>query len=104
MSSNDFGQFSDDIFNELNNIPSGEEEVDLDEVMDSSFFAKYSKGQTFKNFSDWIKLGGLEPEGASGIEAIPDEAMNEWIRRSTTLNDWRDMLDAGFRKHHSLDW
>lgn len=70
--------------------------VDFDEVFNTSFMRRYTKFRTFEKF---LQGGRFGIESQRNFEALPEEQMDAWVRKSTKFSSWQEMLDIATDKY-----
>ena len=70
--------------------------VDFQEVFDRSFMRKYTRFRTFDKF---LSGGKFQIASQADFEALPEEVMDEHVRRTTKFSSWQEMLDTATDKY-----
>ncbi|KRQ86017.1 hypothetical protein ABG79_02149 [Caloramator mitchellensis] len=63
--------------------------VSFDELFNSQFMSRYTN---FSSFEELLSYGGFEVNSQEDFEAIPDNKMDEVVRKTTTFSSWEEML------------
>ncbi|MDD6382254.1 hypothetical protein [Mitsuokella sp.] len=70
--------------------------VDFDEVFSTSFMRRYTRFRTFEKF---LQGGRFGIKDQRDFEALPEEQMDEWVRKCTKFSSWQEMLDIATDKY-----
>jgi hypothetical protein len=69
----------------------GKHQVSFDNIFTNSFMRKYT---SVSNFDEFLTAGGFEVNSEEDFEAIPDDDMDNYVRKSTEFSSWQEMLNT----------
>ena len=65
--------------------------VDFEELFDRSFMRWFTRCRSFERF---LAGGHFRVRSQAEFEALPEEAMDAYVRRVTRFSSWKEMLDT----------
>ncbi len=65
--------------------------VDFEELFDRSFMRRFTHCRSFERF---LAGGRFRVRSQAEFEALPEEAMDAYVRRVTRFSSWKEMLDT----------
>ena len=65
--------------------------VDFSELFDRSFMRRFTHCRSFERF---LAGGHFRVRSQAEFEALPEEAMDAYVRRVTRFSSWKEMLDT----------
>ena len=65
--------------------------VDFSELFDRSFMRRFTHCRSFERF---LAGGRFRVRSQAEFEALPEEAMDAYVRRATRFSSWKEMLDT----------
>lgn len=65
--------------------------VDFEELFDRSFMRRFTHCRSFERF---LAGGHFRVRSQAEFEALPEEAMDAYVRRVTRFSSWKEMLDT----------
>lgn len=69
----------------------GTHNVPLNDLLTPSFMSAYSSFSTNDNF---FGSGGFDVSSPEAFQAIPDEELDTHVRKNTSFDSWKEMLQA----------
>jgi hypothetical protein len=93
----------DELINELDKLKE-EGSIDFKELFVENFMIEYTKGK-YKTYQDFFTSGGFSIGSQEEFENIPEEKLNEYVKKETDFQSWEEMLqkagDDYFEKRFS---
>lgn len=68
----------------------GEKEVALEVLFDENFMNEYT---SYNDFYKFLEDGGFKVETAEDFDRIPENKLNEYVKRQTKFTSWNEMLE-----------
>lgn len=65
--------------------------VDFDALFDRAFLRRFTRYRSFERF---LAGGHFRVRSQAEFEALPEEAMDAYVRRATRFSSWKEMLDT----------
>lgn len=87
----------DKLQRQLNNLSrragalNGTHSVQHDQMLTPAFMAKHTG---FRDVDTFFGAGGFTVNSRADLEAIPDDQLDEWVRRNSKFGSWKQMLEA----------
>jgi len=72
------------------------ESVPFSVLFSSVFMGQYTQ---FNSFEDFLSAGGFEVNSQEDFEAIPDEAMDTHVAKTTKFGSWDEMLSTAGKEY-----
>jgi hypothetical protein len=80
---NDLGKKADEFH--------GEHEVPFSELFNPAFMRRYTN---FESFEALIEAGCFKVENMDDFKAIPDQAWDQHIAKTTRFSNWQEMMNS----------
>lgn len=69
--------------------------VSFEELFNPSFMSKHT---SFQDFEEFLLNGGFNVNSREDFEAIPDEAMDSHVSKTTDFQSWEAMSDSAMEE------
>lgn len=72
------------------------EVVEFDKLFNVSFMRKFTQ---YRSFDKFLQGGKFNIKSQQDFEDLPEEQMDEHVRRTTRFSSWKEMIDMATDKY-----